>query len=113
MNAIEYNREKSRQSRLEKLGCNEPDCTICGENDPDVLEVHHIGGRKYSRYTVIICRNHHRKVERLRMDHPSDLAGPPGHLECKGRVLLGISDLLAQLPQVPSELIEFVREVGQ
>jgi hypothetical protein len=47
------------------------------------------------------------------MEHPSELSGPPGHLECKGRVLLGIGDLLAQLPKVPPELIEFVRKVGQ
>lgn len=37
-------------------------CAVCGENDPEVLEEHHVSGIANSPVTVTLCLNHHRKV---------------------------------------------------
>ncbi len=48
-------------------------------------------------------------MEELRKEHPRELTGTASYLECKGRLLLGIADLLSLMHQVSPELIELVR----
>jgi hypothetical protein len=97
---------------LERLGSNNPSCIIDGEKDPSVLHRHHPGGHKYTDETVILCLNHHQKAEELRKDHPPEMAGPPSELECEGRLLLGISDLLSLIKNPPPETIHLIRQTA-
>lgn len=110
MNDREYRKERRRQARLERLGCNDPFCIIDGEDDPRVLQAHHPGGHKYTNATVLICLNHH-GAEELRKDHPPELSTDPDALECDGRHLLGLADLLSLL-EVPPEIVELIRQAG-
>ena len=45
------------------------------------------------RDTVIVCRNHHRKLSDLQKDHPEKIADPPDPLEIIAHFLLGLADL--------------------
>jgi hypothetical protein len=37
-------------------------CSMCGESDPLVLEIHHLAGRaNLPEETVVLCLNHHRR----------------------------------------------------
>jgi hypothetical protein len=85
---------------------------IDGEKDPSVLHRHHPGGHKYTEETVILCLNHHRKAEELRKDHPPEMAGPPSELECEGRLLLGVSDLLSLIKNPPPETIHLIQQTA-
>jgi hypothetical protein len=110
MDHSEYQRERRNQARLELLRSNDPSCIICREKDPSVLHRHHPGGRKYTDETVILCRNHHGKAEELQKDHPPGTTGQPSELECQGRFLLGIGDLLSLIKHPPPELIDLIRQ---
>jgi hypothetical protein len=111
MDDIEYKREKRRQSRLERLGSNNPHCLFCAEDDPCCLEQHHLAGRKFASAEVTICRNHHRKLSDKQKDHPPIGSRTPTPLECLGRLLLGIADAL-ELLKIPEPLLDPIRETA-
>lgn len=92
-------RETRLQRAYERLGRRNPSCIFCGEDDPRVLEKHHIAGRAYEEHTVIVCRNHHRKLSDLQKDHPEKIADPPDALEIIAHFLLGLADLFEFLVQ--------------
>lgn len=112
MDIKEYNRERIRQTRLERLGTNNPKCLFCPEDDPACLERHHLAGRSFGdRWVVIVCWNCHRKLSDRQKEHPPIAARDPDSLECHGRLLLGIADAL-ELATAPASLVEFARETG-
>jgi hypothetical protein len=111
MHDTEYKQDRRKQARLGQLGSNKP-CVICGEVDPRVLQAHHPGGRKYTDEAIILCLNHHGKAEELRKDHPPELTGPPSELECDGRQLLGMGDLLSLIERVPPETVDLIRQTA-
>jgi hypothetical protein len=106
-----YKRERRRQARLERLCSNNPICLLCSENDPGCLEAHHVAGREFSDICVCVCFNHHQKLSDRQAEHPPILPGDPTLCECRGRLLLGITDIM-ELSGAPSQLIEFVRNMG-
>jgi hypothetical protein len=93
--------EKRRRARIRKaharLGTSTPACVICGEDNPFCLELHELGGRKHSDFSVIICRNCHRKLEDDRCDHFPPIWTPPDPLECLSRALMGEADMFLRL----------------
>ena len=99
------NAEARRQATLLRLGCDDPHCVRCGENDPFCLELHHIAGQAYDAATVILCRNCHRKPSDMQRDHPPRVSDPPSLYEQAGHFLLGLADLF-------SILIEKCRQFG-
>jgi hypothetical protein len=107
----EYEKERRRQARLERLGSDNPKCLFCDEDEPSCLERHHIGGRAFGDECVIVCRNCHRKLSDKQKDHPPVVAGSPNTLECGGRLLLGVADAL-ELWKVPPVLVDLIRQVG-
>lgn len=99
-------KETRKQNRLEKLGINNPVCSICGENDWRCLEEHHIAGRAYDDDTATICRNCHRKLSDDQKDHPQKLENNPSKMESIGHLLLGLADLF-------TSIVEKLRECGE
>lgn len=97
--------ERRHQAALERLGTNNPRCTLCAEDDWRCIERHHIAGRKYDSATVLICRNCHRKLSDPQKDHPEQINSPSELLEIVGHFLLVLADFFA-------ELIVKLREFG-
>lgn len=110
---INYEAEKRRQMRLEKLGTNHPVCGTCGEVDDRCFEKHHVAGRKRDGTTVLICANCHRKVTDSQKDHPNTENGADPMLDRIGHFLLGLADMLAlvveRLKAFGLELIELAK----
>lgn len=94
MNDDEYEQERRKQRRLEKLGTTHPRCGMCGEADDRALELHHVAGRKHDDVTVILCRNCHRKVSDNQKDHPAIITQADPMLAIIGSFLLGLADML-------------------
>lgn len=101
----ELNRERRKHAALERLGTNNPKCIYCDEDHWECLELHHVGGKKNDAFTVIICRNCHRRLSDLQKDHPKQDRPPSDLSEAIGRFLLGLADFLVLL-------IEKLREFG-
>src|SRR5689334_7275180 len=106
----EIRRSARRRRALERLGTDSPKCLYCDERDPLVLERHHLAGRAFSDDTVILCRNHHRKLSDLQKDHPEKIADPPDELEGMAHFLLGLADLfeflITKLREFAAQLID-------
>jgi hypothetical protein len=107
----DYEKERRRQARLERLGSNNPKCLFCDEDDPSCLEQHHISGKKFGDVCATVCRNHHRKLSDKQKEHPPTGPGIPTPLERLGRLLLGIADAL-ELLNVPQQLLDPIRDVA-
>jgi hypothetical protein len=93
----EIRRERRRQADIERLGVDNPRCLHCGENDPNVLERHHLAGQAYGDEIVIACRNCHRKLSDRQNDHPKKSTEIPDPLEKIAHFLLGLADLFELL----------------
>lgn len=113
MNENEYKREKRRQKAFERLGTNNPKCICCEEIDPHCLELHHLPDRAYGDDTVIVCRNHHRKLSNMQKGHPEQIGAQPDPLECIAHFLLCLADffelLIKKLREHGDKLIAEVR----
>jgi hypothetical protein len=59
MDKIEYKRNMKRQKLEGKTALR---CIQCGEDDPELIELHHVYGRNNSEETVPLCKNCHFKV---------------------------------------------------
>jgi len=96
--------ERRKQSRLEKLGTNNPICGTCGERDWRCLERHHVADFGRDDATVNICRNCHRKVSDDQKDHPAYDPNADRMLDSIGHFLIGLADLLRLIIE---KLVEF------
>jgi hypothetical protein len=97
MDKDERKRETRRQAALDRLGSNNPSCTVCGETDWRCLEAHHVAGRAYNDFTSIVCRNCHRKLSDVQKDQPAKANHPPYPSERIGHFLLGLADFFLLL----------------
>ena len=83
-------------------------CSICGEDDPRYLELHHLAGQAYDEAVVPVCRNCHRKLSDDQIDHPNTDSPERNHV--LARLLMGIGDLLValgrELKQIGQELFD-------
>jgi hypothetical protein len=106
----ELRREARRQGAIERLGVINPKCLYCSENDPLVLERHHLAGRDYDEGTVIVCRNCHRKLSDRQKEHPDKITETPDALEAIAHFLLGLADLfeflIEKLRKFAAQLID-------
>lgn len=94
---IELRRARRLRAALERLGTNNPRCLYCAETDPHVLEKHHLRGRHFGDETVIVCRNHHRKLSNLQRDHTQPIYAQPDPREAIAHFLDGLADLFEML----------------
>ncbi len=93
----ELRRETRRQRAIERLGTQNPRCINCPEDDPLVLEKHHLEGQAFGGSVVIICRNCHRKLSDRQKDHPEKIADLADAREVIAHFLLGLADLFESL----------------
>ena len=103
MDPKNYEAEKRKQNRLEKLGPN-PRCLVCGDTRWWRLEIHHVADHGCDPTTVILCANHHKDVTEAQKDHPPHVDGADPLLEAAGRLMRGIAELFKLLID---KLIEF------
>ena len=89
--------ERRKQSRLHKLGTNNPRCSCCPETDWRVFEQHHPTGRKHDDLTINICANDHRRLSDSQKDHPKTELNADELLAKIGNFLLGLADLFELL----------------
>jgi hypothetical protein len=104
MDEITTNACIRRQRALQRLGSNTPQCCCCREHDPRCLEAHHIAGQRHHGDTVTVCRNCHRKLSDLQLDHPPAPGSPSDRPAIIGHYLLGLADLFRLISE---RLVEF------
>lgn len=86
--------ERRKQSRLHKLGTNNPSCPFCRETDWRVFEQHHISGQKHDDVVINVCANDHRRLTDCQKDHPKTEQAAEEMLAKIGNYLLGLADML-------------------
>jgi len=91
MSSSDYEARKERA--LQRLGCDDPHCIVCGESDWRCLELHHVTGKDYGDDLSTVCRNCHRKLSDAQRDHLAPSGSEVSTLEVIGRFLNGIADL--------------------
>lgn len=69
----ELKRLMRQEKKLQNLDADEPRCGVCGNDEPKVLEKHHVAGRANSELTVWLCRNHHAIASDMQEDLVPDL----------------------------------------
>jgi hypothetical protein len=87
--------ERRKQSKLYKLGTNNPRCPCCPETDWRVFEQHHLAGRKHDDLTINICANDHRRLTDSQNDHPETELNADELLAVIGNFIFGLADMLA------------------
>lgn len=97
----------------ERLGVPDPACAVCGENRPVILERHHIAGRAYDPATMILCLNHHGLMSDAQKNFPNGSDTADNYLECMGRMLLNLAELLAILIHKFREYGTYLIELAQ
>ena len=90
----EFDRERRKQKRLEKLGTDEPRCGTCGEGRWQCIEEHHPADYGRDEATVLVCRNCHRVLSDDQRGHPAFDPDADPLLSSVGHFLLGLADML-------------------
>lgn len=110
MNKETYQKTLNKQKRKGKTSlC----CVVCGEDDPDVIEMHHPYGRSNSDVVKPLCKNHHDKVtkeqNKLSPKARSENASPE-QKEAYQIVTIGalLKELGTQLIDVGNEMVQNV-----
>lgn len=96
--------DQEKGKRLVRLSRNGPlYCALCGWNDPDVLEGHHVEGEANSPLCVNLCGDCHAKVSRSQQtEQPPEvlLRTTKSRAALLAAFLFGISHLLEQLAKL-------------
>lgn len=102
----DFERRKCRA--LRRLGSDNPKCFACDVDDWRCLEAHHIAGKDYDGFTIVVCRNHHRLLSDAALDHPPASDGGDPFLTRIAKFLLGLADALGI---VVEQLKAFARDL--
>ena len=86
--------ECRKQTRLEKLGTDNPNCGMCGAHDWRYIQLHHIGSQKRDDTLALLCANCHCIVTDDQKDHPPFAPTADPFLDKVGHFLLGLADML-------------------
>ncbi len=86
-------------------------CVVCGEDDPDVIEMHHVYGRSNSDKVQPLCKNCHSKVtgEQNKLS-PKARSGNASPEQKRAFQLVSIGALLKELG---TKLIDLGNEMVQ
>lgn len=90
-----YQKTLNQQKRKGKISlC----CDVCGEDDPDVIEMHHTYGKNNSDLIQPLCKNHHIKITREQNKLPAkSKLKNASYLERTAYQLVSIGALLIEL----------------
>ena len=84
-------------------------CSICGENDPCVIEFHHLFGRTTSDETIPLCKNCHAIItDEQNKISPKSRSSSASPYEKMGFTLISIG---AMLKVISKTLIDLGHEV--
>ena len=86
-------------------------CVMCGEDNPGLLEMHHVDGRATSEKTVPLCKNCHAKVTMEQNRFPPKARSANAIKE--EHIAFWLLSLGALLKYVGQSLIECAHEVQQ
>jgi len=80
-------------------------CSICGEDDPSVIEEHHVFGRNNSDEKIPICKNCHTKItEEQNKIPPKSRSKNASPQEKRGYLLVTVGSLLELIGKTQIEL---------
>jgi 5-methylcytosine-specific restriction endonuclease McrA len=86
-------------------------CVICGEDDPDVIEMHHRDGRSNSDQVQPLCKNCHSKITKEQNKlSPKARSGNASPEQKRAFQLVSIGALLKELG---TQLIDLGNEMVQ
>lgn len=97
--------------RMARTGETRLCCVMCGEDNPALLEMHHIDGRALSEKTVPLCKNCHAKVTLEQNRFPPQARAADA--DQQDQIAYWFLSLGALLKYVGQSLIEFAHEVQQ
>lgn len=73
-------------------------CSACGEDDPEVIEMHHIYGKNNSERVVPLCKNCHSKITKEQNKlSPKARSKNASNNQKRGFQILSIGALLKEL----------------
>jgi 5-methylcytosine-specific restriction endonuclease McrA len=103
-----YQKTLNKQKRNRKTSlC----CVICGEDDPDVIEMHHIYGRSNSDQVQPLCKNCHSKITKEQNKlSPKARSGNASPEQKRAFQIVSIGALLTELG---TQLIDVGNEMMQ
>ena len=87
---------KEEKDWIDEYVCGQGYCHVCGHDDPQDMEYHHIGAQSNSDVVISLCRNCHGKLSRKQMKSWPDgwsLKNKPKKIKT-ALLLRGLSDLL-------------------
>ena len=103
-----YQKTLNKQKRKGKTSlC----CAVCGEDDPDVIEMHHPYGRNNSDQVQPLCKNHHSKITK-EQNKPSPKARS-GNASPEQKRAYQLITIGALLKEVGTHLIDVGNEMVQ
>ena len=103
-----YQKTLNKQTRKGKISlC----CVVCGEDDPDVIEMHHPYGKSNSDIVQPLCKNCHSKITREQNKlSPKTRSGNASPEQKRAFQLVSIGALLTELG---TQLIDLGNEMVQ
>ena len=103
-----YKKTLNKQKRKGKTSlC----CVVCGEDDPDVIEMHHPYGKSNSDIVQPLCKNHHSKITKEQNKlSPKARSGNASPEQKRAFQIVSIGALLKELG---IELIDLGNEMVQ
>lgn len=103
-----YQKTLNKQKRNRKTSlC----CVVCGEDDTEVIEMHHISGRNNSDQVQPLCKNCHSKITREQNKlNPKARSGNASPEQKRAFQIVSIGALLTELG---TQLIDLGNEMVQ
>lgn len=86
-------------------------CVVCGEDDPDVIEMHHIYGRSNSDQIKPLCKNCHSKITKKQNELPPKARS--GNASPEQKRAFQIVSIGALLTELGTQLIDLGNEMVQ
>lgn len=102
-------REARRRRRLPPNSV----CATCGEDDPTVLELHHVMGRAHSKLEIVQCKNCHAKATEGQRREQVPLAPTKDFPNCLAAMLDALAAFFRHLANAFNGMAERIRALAK